>query len=221
VTSVYQGLFSPRQEERPWVRGWHIIRTSTFYLWVRGLDSRCGNSWHLLHEKSQLTLYRKSWVFSGYTPLTGLVGTSPTSWPFHRSCSAPWSDMSHKVAVSEVSFESLRLDQVELHPSESSLAFSCKSGWLAHQYSICWGGGINDHTYTYLLKQYLNEYEAWMYYVYSYQCMHRQYFSTQKQLTCMYLELGYTELSLSQKKFRKKLFMKTIINAVLEYVPCL
>ena len=98
MTSVYQGLFSPRQEERPWVRGWHIIRTSTFYLWVRGLDSRCGNSWHLLHEKSQLTLYRKSWVFSGYTPLTGWVGTSPTSWPFHRSCT-PWSDMSHKVAV--------------------------------------------------------------------------------------------------------------------------
>ena len=53
---------------------------------------------HLLHEKSQLTLYRKSWVFSGYTPLTGWVGTSPTSWPFHRSCT-PWSDMSHKVAV--------------------------------------------------------------------------------------------------------------------------
>ena len=67
------------------------------------------------------------------------------------------------------------------------------------------GGGINDHTYTYLLKQYLNEYEAWMYYVYSYQCMHRQYFSTQKQLTCKYLELGYRTVS-QPKEISKEAF---------------
>jgi hypothetical protein len=73
-------------------------------------------------EKSQPTLYRKSWVFSGcsgFLPqemLTGWVGIIPPNWPFHRSC-APWSDMSHNVAVPEALLESLRLDQVELRPS--------------------------------------------------------------------------------------------------------
>jgi hypothetical protein len=32
VTSIYQGLFSPCQEERPWVRGWGNLGTRSAWL---------------------------------------------------------------------------------------------------------------------------------------------------------------------------------------------
>jgi hypothetical protein len=77
-------------------------RLSPLRSWV-GFSLRT-HAWHLC-EKSQSMLYRKSWVFSGYSGvlpqgmLTGWVEIIPLTDPSRdRSC-APWSDMSHKVAA--------------------------------------------------------------------------------------------------------------------------
>jgi hypothetical protein len=65
---------------------------------------------------------------SGFLPqgmLTGCAGISPLN---HRSSVAVLRDqtcMSHKVAA-PLDLVSLRLAQVELHPSQFSLALSCK-----------------------------------------------------------------------------------------------
>jgi hypothetical protein len=79
-----------------------IVTTNTFLLWDRGFDSRFGTQ--DMHVKRVSQSSTESRVFSPGTPVSshrecwqGGLGLAP-NWPFHRSC-APWSDMSHKVAV--------------------------------------------------------------------------------------------------------------------------
>jgi hypothetical protein len=88
----------------------------------------CTDSWHLC-EKSQPTLYRKSWVFSGYSGflpqgmLTGWVGIIPLTDP---STVAVLRDQTWVIRWLPLApLESLRLDQVELRPLLFSFALSC------------------------------------------------------------------------------------------------
>jgi hypothetical protein len=84
-------------------------------------NSQVENRLYTCVKKSQLTLYRKSWVFSGYSGvlpqgmLTGCVGISPLTDP---STVAVLRDQTWVIRwLPEAPLESLRLDQVELHPS--------------------------------------------------------------------------------------------------------
>jgi hypothetical protein len=99
---------------------------SAFHLWVRFSMRTPVN----LCEKSQSTLHQKSWVFSeysGFLPqgmLTGWVGIIPQIDP---STVAVLRDQTWVIRwLPEAPLESLRLDQVELRPSQFSLALSCK-----------------------------------------------------------------------------------------------